>query len=108
MRFQIELSMRPGLKIISILLKITKTVFGFKRSQKFFVLIWIALPGRYGRAGRGRLDGSPLRRELFADSAHSEVQLVLLLLPTGVLGLRALLQCGPLGRVAWSKKPSEV
>ena len=40
-------------------LEITKTVFGFKRSQKFFALIWIALPGRYGRAGRGALTALP-------------------------------------------------
>jgi hypothetical protein len=39
-----------------------------------------------------------IRRELFAGSAHGEVQLVLLLLPTSVLSLRALFQCGPLGR----------
>jgi hypothetical protein len=52
--------------------------------------------GRYGRAGRGHLEAAPLARELFAP-AHGELQLVLLLLATGVLGLRALFQCGPVG-----------
>jgi hypothetical protein len=47
--------------------------------------------------GQGHLEGAPLRRELFAGPADGEVQLLLLLLPTGVLSLRALFQCGPVG-----------
>jgi hypothetical protein len=38
---------------------------------------------------QGRLDGSRLRRELFAGPAHGEVQSVFRLFPKGVLGLRA-------------------
>ena len=54
-------------------------------------------PESYGRAGRGALTALSFAVRLFASPAHGEVQLVLLLLPTGVLGLRALFQCGPLG-----------
>jgi len=43
----------------------------------------------------------------YCGPAHGEVQLLLLLLPTGILGLRALFECGPLGCDAWSK-PNEV
>lgn len=53
--------------------------------------------------GQGRcLNGSPFRRELFADSAHSEVQLVLF--PTGVRGLRAL--CNAARSAAWPGRRS--
>jgi hypothetical protein len=43
-------------------LEIKKAVFGFKRESKNFALIWIALPGRYGRAGRDALTALPYQR----------------------------------------------
>ena len=64
-------------------LEITKTVFGFKRGAKFFALLHTsvrALPPRRGDDFAG-------------PAANGEGQPVLLLLPTGDLGLRAFFQC---------------
>jgi hypothetical protein len=88
-------------------LKNYKTRFWFQGGGNFFALIWIARPRRYGRAGRGALTTLPfavsyLRARRTARSSFCSC------FPHGVLCWRALFQCGPLGRVAWSNKPSEV
>ena len=78
-------------------LEITKPIFGFKRVSNFFCPNLNRSAGPLRPRARG-LDGALLRREVFAGPVHCEVQLVLLLLPMGVLALRAPFQCGPLGR----------
>ena len=73
-----------------------KNRFWFQEGVKFFLdldRLAVALRQR----GHGHLEGSPFAVS-YCGPAHGEDQLSLLLLPTGVLGLRALFQCGPLGR----------
>lgn len=84
-----------------------KNRFWFQEGVKIF-RPELDRPAGVLRPGRQGALTALIRRELFAGLAPGEVQLELLLLPTGVLGLRAPFQCGPLGREAWSKKPREV
>jgi hypothetical protein len=87
-------------------LKITKSVFGFKGEAKvFFALIWIARPGRYGRAGRGALTALPFAVS-YCGPAHGEVQLLLLLSPRAFSACERFSNAARSAAMAWSKNPA--
>ena len=75
-----------------------KNRFWFQGASKIICSELDRPAGALRPRGQGRLGGSPLRRELFARPAHGEFQFVLRHFPKGVLGLRALFQCGLLNR----------
>jgi hypothetical protein len=87
-------------------LEITKAVFGFKGESKIFCPDLDRPAGALRPRGQRRLEGAPLRRELGPGARRGPV--VFLHLPTGVLDLRALFQCGPLGRDSLVEEASEV